>query len=138
MFPTAAWPRDAGPALFVPMHAGDEILGSLTVANRHDRSMFTVVDIARVKTFAAHASVALEDSRRQAAAHRLNTLDEDRQRVADALIDTVVGRVSSACLRLHGLLGDSLPAEATDRIWETIDELDAAIKFVRDAVFPTP
>ena len=138
MFRPADWPRDAGPALFVPMHAGDEILGSLTVANRHGRSLFTTGDIARVKTFAAHASVALADTRRQAAINRLSALDEDRRRVADALLDTVVGRISSASLRLHGLLRDDLPAEATDRLWETIDELDAAIKAIRDAVFPTP
>ena len=136
MFRPPNWPRDAGPALFVPMHAGNEILGSLTVANRHDRNLFTVVDIARVKTFAAHASVALEDTRRQAALHRLNTLDEDRQRVAGALHDTVIRRVSSASLRLHGLLRDDLPTETVDRIWETIDELDAATKAIRDAVFP--
>jgi PAS domain S-box-containing protein len=136
MFRPPAWPRDAGPALFVPMHAGREILGTLTVAHRHDRNLFTVSDIARIKTFAAHASVALEDTRRQAAVHRLNTLDEDRQRVADVMRETVIGRVSSASLRLHGLLRDTLAAEATAQLWEAIDELDAAVKAIREAVFP--
>jgi PAS domain S-box-containing protein len=138
MFRPPSWPQDVGPALFVPMHAGNEILGSLTVANRHDRSLFSVVDIARVKAFAAHVSVALEDTRRQAAVHRLNAFDEDRRRVADVLHDTVIRRVSSASLRLHGLLRDDLSAEATERLWESIEELDAAIKAIRDAVFPHP
>ena len=137
MYRPAHWPHDAGPALFVPLHAGDEILGSLTVARRRDRDLFTVADIARVKTFAAHAAVALEDTRRQAAIHRLRALDEDRQRVAAALHDTVIGRVSSASLRLHGLLRDNLTDDATNRIWQIIDELDTAIKAIRDAVFPT-
>lgn len=136
MFRPPDWPRDAGPALFVPMHAGNEILGTLTVAHRHDRNVFTVADIARIKTFAAHASVALEDTRRQAAVHRLNVLDEDRQRVADVMHATVIGRVSSASLRLHGLLRDTLAAEATTQLWEAIDELDAAVKAIREAVFP--
>ena len=136
MFRPPSWPGDAGPALFVPMHAGNEILGSLTVAHRHDRDSFTVADIARVRAFAAHASVALEDTRRQAAIQRSHVLEEDRERVADVMRDTVIGRVSSASLRLHGLLRDDLPAEASERIWETIDELDAAIKAIRDAVFP--
>ena len=57
MFRPSNWPQDAGPALFVPMYAGNEILGSLTVADRRDREVFTVGDIARVKAFAAHASV---------------------------------------------------------------------------------
>lgn len=136
MFRPANWPGDAGPALFIPMHAGNAILGSLTVAYRHGHDLFTVADITRVKTFAAHASVALEDTRRQAAIHQLRTLEEDRQRVAAALHDTVIGRVSSAALRLHGLFSEDLAAEATSRLWEAIDELDAAIKAIRDAVFP--
>jgi len=136
MFRPPAWPQDAGPALFVPMYAGTEILGSLTVANRHGRNMFTVPEIARVKTFAAHAAVALENARRQEAINRLNVLDEDRERVAAAVHDTVIGRVSSVSLRLHGLLRDDLSPEASARLWESIDELDAAIRAIRDAVFP--
>jgi GAF domain-containing protein len=137
MFRAPEWPRDAVPALFVPMHAGNEILGTLTVAHPHDRNVFTVADIARIKTFAAHASVALEDTRRQAAVHRLNVLDEDCQRVADVMHATVIGRVSSASLRLHGLIRDTLAAEATTRLWEAIEELDAAVKAIREAVSPS-
>ena len=136
VFRPPGWPADAGPALFVPMRAGEEMLGSVTVVRRHDRAMFTVADIARVRTFAAHASVALENARRQEAIQRLSVLDEDRARVAAAVHDTVIGRVSSVSLRLHGLLRDDLPEETAARIWESIDELDAAIRAIRDAVFP--
>jgi PAS domain S-box-containing protein len=136
MFRPSGWPQDAGPALFVPMYAGEEVLGSLTVANRHGRNLFTVHDIARVKTFAGHASVALSNARAQEAIYRLNVLDEDRRRVAAAVHDTVIGRVSSVSLRLHGLLRDDLAADASLRLWESIDELDAAIRAIRDAVFP--
>jgi PAS domain S-box-containing protein len=136
MFRPPGWPRDAGPALFVPMHAGEEVLGSLTVANRQHRPLFTVADIARVRTFAAHASVALENARRQEAINRLEVLDEDRQRVAAALHDTVIGRVSSVSLHLHSLLRDDLSPAASERLWQAIDDLDAAVKAIRDAVFP--
>jgi PAS domain S-box-containing protein len=136
MYRPPGWPDDAGPALFVPMFAGDEILGSLIVAKRRERAMFTVADISRVKTFAAHAAVALENARRQEALNRLNILDEDRQRVAAAVHDTVIGRVSSVSLHLHSLLRDDLPPAAAERIWEAIDDLDTAIKAIRDAVFP--
>jgi PAS domain S-box len=131
MFRPPGWPEDAGPTLFVPMYAGDEILGSLIVANRQHRTMFTVADIARVKTFAAHASVALENARRQEAINRLNVLDEDRQRMAGAVHDTVIRRVSSV-----SLLRDDLPPEASERLWRAIDDLDAAVRAIRDAVFP--
>ena len=99
--------------------------------------MFGIADIARIKTFAAHAAVALEDSRRQEALNRLNVLDEDRQRVAAALHDTVIGRMSRVSLGLHTMLRDDLAPEATARIWESIDDIDAAIKAIRDALFPS-
>lgn len=137
MFRPPGWPQDAGPTLFVPMHAGDEVLGSLIVANRQHRAMFTVADIARVKTFAAHASVALESTRQQEALNRLNALDEDRQRVASALHDTVIGRVSRVSLELHTMLRDDLAPDASGRIWGAIDDLDAAVKAIRDALFPS-
>jgi PAS domain S-box-containing protein len=127
MFRPEGWPRDAGPTLFVPMYAGDEVLGSLIVANRLHRPMFTVADIARVKTFAAHASVALENARQQEMLNRLNVLDEDRQRVAAALHDTVIGRVSRVSLTLHTMLRDDLTPELSGRIWDAIDDLDAAV-----------
>lgn len=137
MFRPPGWPADAGPALFVPMYAGSDILGSLIVVKRRGRSLFTVGDIARVRTFAAHAAVALENARRQEALNRIAVLDEDRQRVAGAVHDTVIGRVSSVSLRLHGLLRDNVSPEVSQRLWESIDELDAAIKAIRDAVFPS-
>ncbi|HTK15189.1 MAG TPA: GAF domain-containing protein [Acidimicrobiia bacterium] len=136
MFRPAGWPADAGPALFVPMHAGSEILGSLTVVNRQGRNLFTIADITRIRAFAAHAAVALENARRQEALNRVTVLDEDRERVALAVHDTVIGRVSSVSLRLHGLLHDDVSPEVSARLWESIDELDAAIRAIRDAVFP--
>jgi signal transduction histidine kinase len=63
-------------------------------------------------------------------------LDEDRERVAAQLHDTVIGRVSSVSLHLHATLRDDLPAAALERIWHAIDDLDAAVKAIRDAVFP--
>jgi PAS domain S-box-containing protein len=136
MYRPPGWPADAGPALFVPLYAGSEIVGSLTVVNRRGRGLFTVADIARARAFAAHAAVALQNARNQEALNRMNALDEDRERVATAVHDTVIGRVSCVSLRLHGLLRDDVSPETSQRLWESIDELDAAIKAIRDAVFP--
>jgi GAF domain-containing protein len=119
------------------MHAGSEILGSLTVARRQGRDLFSVADIARVRAFAAHAAVALENARRQEALNRITVLDEDRERVASVVHDTVISRVSSVSLRLHSLLRDDLSPLIAAPLWESIDELDAAIKAIRNAVFPS-
>lgn len=136
MFRPPRWPGDTGPALFVPMFAGSETLGSLTVVRRQDRAMFTVYEIGRVRALAAHASVAVEQARHQDRIHRLEALDEDRQRLAAAVQDTVIGRVSSVSLRLHSMLRDDLAAGVAEVVWQAIDELDDAVKAIRDAVFP--
>jgi DNA-binding CsgD family transcriptional regulator len=119
VFRPPGWPQDTGPALFVPLWAGREVLGSLTVANRRDREPFTYDDIKTITTFAVHASVALDDSRRQEAIDHLSSLDENRQYIVAIVRE---------------LLAED--PEATNRLSETIDRLDAAIKEIRDAVFP--
>jgi hypothetical protein len=62
---------------------------------------------------------------------------EDRERIAAGLNDVVVGRLLTAGIDLRsalGLMGDH-PASA--RIWHVADELDQAIRDIRDAAFGT-
>lgn len=136
MFRPKRWPVDTGPALFMPMFAGEDTLGSLIVVRRRERPIFSVPEIGRLRALAAHASVAVEQARRQDTIHRLEALEEDRQRLATAVQETVIGRVSSVSLRLHGLLRDDLAPATTTTLWEAIEELDDALKAIRDAVFP--
>lgn len=131
----AAWPDGMGPALFVPLHARDETLGSLIVAKRRGRPMFRVNDVLLMSTFAAQAALALADARAQDALRGLRVL-EDRDRVAAAMRDTVVSRVSGASLTLHTVLQGDLPEVLQDRVWQAIEELDAAVAAIRAAVFP--
>lgn len=129
------WPEDLGPALFVPLHARDETLGSLTIANRQGRAMFRPADVTLMRAFSAHATLAILDARAQQQLRRVALL-EDRERVALAMHDSVINRISSASLTLHTALGASLPESVVQRISEAVDELDAAISSIRDAVFP--
>jgi PAS domain S-box-containing protein len=130
-----SWPDDIGPALFVPLHSGDDALGSLVVARRHGRPMFRVNDVLLMKTFAVQAALALADARGQDALRALRVL-EDRDRVAAAMSDTVVNRVSSASLTLHTMLQGDLPESLRERVWNAIEELDGAVSAIRAAVFP--
>ncbi|HYL51325.1 MAG TPA: PAS domain S-box protein [Acidimicrobiia bacterium] len=131
----AAWPDGMGPALFVPLHARDDTLGSLIVAKRRGRPMFRVNDVLLMSTFAAQAALALTDARAQDALRGLRVL-EDRDRVAAAMRDTVVSRVSGASLTLHTVLQGDLAEALQDRVWQAIEELDAAVAAIRAAVFP--
>jgi PAS domain S-box-containing protein len=129
------WPEHMGPVLFVPLHARDETLGALTIAKHQDRDMFRPSDVTLMRAFAAHATIAILDARAQQQLRRFEVL-EDRDRVAVAMHDNVINRISSASLTLHTVLGSDLPSSVTDRLSEAVDELDAAIAAVRDAVFP--
>jgi PAS domain S-box-containing protein len=131
----AAWPDEMGPALFVPLYARDNTLGSLIVAKRRGRSMFRVNDVVLMNTFAAQAALALADARSQDALRALRVL-EDRDRVAEAMRDTVVSRVSGASLMLHTVLQAALPEVVQERVWQAIEELDGAVAAIRSAVFP--
>ena len=91
--------------------------------------------VGLMTTFAAQATLALSDSRSQDALRALRVLD-DLERVAAAMRDTVVNRVSSASLMLHSVLQAELPESLHDRLWKVIEELDEAVAAVRSALFP--
>jgi PAS domain S-box-containing protein len=131
----AGWPDDLGPALTVPLHARDDILATITIANRRGASVFSASDVALISAFAAHAALALVDARNQETRRRLEVF-EDRERVAAAMHDRAINRISQASLIAHVLLQSSHSDETVQRLWEIIGELDASITAIRDAVFP--
>ena len=97
--------------------------------------MFNASEVALMNAFAGHAALALLDARNQQTQHRIEIL-EDRERVAHAMHDHAINRVSTASLVAHSLLQSSENDQTAERLWEIVDELDEAIKAIRDAVFP--
>jgi PAS domain S-box-containing protein len=129
------WPDDIGPTLLVPLHGRDEVLGSLTIANRRGGQMFRPADVTLMRTFAVHGAIAVLDARNQLRLRLLEVLEE-RERVAGRMRESVIKQVSSAALTLHTLLEMDLPDRARTRLFDVVDELDNAISAVRDALFP--
>ncbi|SBT47912.1 putative bifunctional diguanylate cyclase/phosphodiesterase [Micromonospora auratinigra] len=82
-------------AVVVPLRSGSVVIGTLEVANRlGDGNYFTSADIALVETVAAHAAVALENSRlvdrlRHDADHDTLTKLPNRRRVSAAVAEAV-------------------------------------------------
>jgi signal transduction histidine kinase len=62
-------------------------------------------------------------------------LAEDRERIARGLNDVVVRRLFAAGLDLHAALALMGDHRATGKIYHAIDELDQAIRDIRDAIF---
>ncbi|MBG6069489.1 putative bifunctional diguanylate cyclase/phosphodiesterase [Micromonospora ureilytica] len=82
-------------AVVVPLRSGQVVIGTLEVANRlGDGNNFTATDIAIFETVAAHAAVALENSRlvdrlRHDAYHDTLTKLPNRRRVTGALEESI-------------------------------------------------
>jgi hypothetical protein len=65
-------------------------------------------------------------------------LTEDHDRIAQSLNDVVVRRIFAAGLDLHVALGLIGEHRGAGKIYHAIDELDNAIRDIRDAVFRGP
>ncbi len=71
---------------------------------------------------------------RQAERNRMVTL-EDRERIARDIHDLVIQRLFGAGMRLQAVIPEMGSTTAVDRTFETIDELDTAIRELRSAIF---
>jgi signal transduction histidine kinase len=70
-----------------------------------------------------------------ASAELTRYLAEDHDRIARSLNDVVVHRISGAGLDLHAALGLIGDHRGASKIYHAIDELDQAIRDIRDTIF---
>ncbi len=71
---------------------------------------------------------------RQEARERLSTM-EDRERIARDIHDLVIQRLFGAGMKLQAVIPEMQSDTAVARTHETVDELDAAIRELRSAIF---
>jgi len=83
-------------------------------------------------------SQAPEDGCAAGPAEAIPRQAEDRERIAVALNDVVVRRLFTAGLDLQAALGLMGDHSATGKICHAVDELDQAIRDIRDAIFDHP
>ena len=124
-----------GPGLLVPLVAGDQTFGTLSVANQVGERSFTDDDLLVVQTFAAEAAMALHHGEMRAELERLALLEE-RERIAMELHDGAVQALFSVGLGLHAAqltLDDRPQLEA--RLNEAITNIDRTIRELRDYIF---
>ena len=130
---TFDWQPGLGPTVAIPLYAGDEPLGVLTVSRRTDGPPFTPADLEMAFAFAAHAGIALEVVRAREDRRRLETT-RDRARIARDLHDHVIQRLFGAGLALQGL-STLVDTETSAAIETQIDVIDATIKDIRTIIF---
>ena len=86
----------------IPLFAGDEPLGVLSVSRSTGGAAFTEADVEMAFAFAAQASIALEVVRAREDRQRLDTA-QDRARIARDLHDHVIQRLFGAGLALQAV-----------------------------------
>jgi signal transduction histidine kinase len=132
--PPSGWP-DIGPAMYIPMSSPSGVLGVLMVAADPDGQVDPSEErLGLLGTFAGHAALALERAQAREKLAQL-AVYEDRDRIARDLHDTVIQRLFATGLQLQGVSRRITDADAVDRVNRAVDELDATIRDIREAIF---
>jgi signal transduction histidine kinase len=125
---------EIGPAMFVPLNAGDRTFGTLAVCNLTGGREFNEDDLALVETFAEQASVGLEYGRAQQDLRRLAVL-EDRERIAKELHDGAIQSLFAVGMGLQAAAVVSKDPELERRVDGAVNEIDRVIRDLRNYIF---
>jgi nitrate/nitrite-specific signal transduction histidine kinase len=119
--------------LGVPVRVGDEIFGNLYLCEKRDAEAFSADDEALIVSLAAMAAVAIDNARLHERLQDLAVL-RDRERIARDLHDKVIQRLFATGLSLQAA-SHGLDDPAAHKLAQAVDELDATITEIRNAIF---
>jgi signal transduction histidine kinase len=125
---------NAGPALLLPLCAGDAVAGVLVTLRPQNTYPFTADQLDIMSAFADQAALAWELARTQRRMRELDVLT-DRDRIARDLHDHVIQRLFAVGLTLQGTIPRTRPAEVQARLTEAVDDLQDVIQEIRTAIF---
>ena len=123
-----------GPTLVVPLSAGDNERGVLTMSNSPGGRHFNKDDEILIESFAGQAAIALELAMRRLEADRLHVF-EDRDRIARDLHDLVIQRLFASGMRLESLVNTMTENDHIERVRVVVDELDETIREIRSTIY---
>lgn len=126
--------RLLGPAMAVPLMTDGLAEGVLLVARMQRGLPFAVTDLEMAADFAGQASVAMELEAARADRQRMVVL-EDRGRIARDLHDHVIQQLFGTGLELQSIAGGMPMGPISDRIIQSVANLDATISQIRTIIF---
>ncbi|HET7397187.1 MAG TPA: GAF domain-containing protein [Intrasporangium sp.] len=123
-----------GSTAFVPLAAGRGRVGLLLTAWADAEEAGPTDAMPQVAPFALQAGAALLAARAQRDRARVALL-EDRDRIARDMHDNVVQRLFATGLSLQSAVPLARHPVVRERLGDAVDELDAAIREIREAIF---
>lgn len=122
-----------GVTAIVPITVGEVEVGLITLTWGIDHQGEAAEMLEVLTSFGEQMGLALEASRAQRQRARTTVL-EDRERIARDMHDHVIQRLFATGLSLR-VAARSSEGAVRDRIEDAVDELDAAVKDIRRAIF---
>ncbi|HEY0638063.1 MAG TPA: GAF domain-containing protein [Pseudonocardiaceae bacterium] len=122
-----------GPALFVPLRAGEQVNGTLIALRRRGAEPFRADQLPVVVSFADQAALALELAGKQRAQRQL-AVHADRDRIARDLHDHVIQRLFAIGLVMQGVQRQVAGGPAHERLGRAIEQLDHTISEIRTTI----
>ena len=123
-----------GPALVVPLRAGDDVSGVLVTARRPGACEFDADQLPVVAAFADQAALALALAASRRAERELDVL-ADRDRIAADLHDHVIQRLFAVGLGLQSAQRRAARTDVAERIADAVDQLDQVVREIRTSIF---
>ncbi|MET8569513.1 GAF domain-containing sensor histidine kinase [Streptomyces sp. NPDC004783] len=123
-----------GPAVAVPIGAGEHIRGVVLLAREAGARDFSDKELDPLKSFAAQAALAMELAERRQDAEQIALL-EDRDRIARDLHDLAIQRLFATGMTLQSAGRFVEHAGAKERVLRAVDDLDETIKIIRSTIF---
>ncbi|HWD03223.1 MAG TPA: GAF domain-containing sensor histidine kinase [Amycolatopsis sp.] len=126
--------RRHGPALVVPLRAGDHTSGVLIAVRAPGSPVFETTQLPVLASFADQAALALQLAAQQRAARERDVLS-DRDRIARDLHDHVIQRLFAVGLAMQGTQRRARAPEVQRRLQDSIDQLHEIVHEIRTAIF---
>jgi signal transduction histidine kinase len=123
-----------GPTALLPITVGDDEIGVLAVAWAGDAEPFVGNVVPPLAALAQQMGLALVAARAQQDRSRLALL-EDRDRIARDMHDHVIQRLFATGLSLQSTSRLAEHPTVRTRLEEAVDNLDAAIRDIRQTIF---
>jgi signal transduction histidine kinase len=126
--------RDFGPAVVVPLRAGNVVSGVLLALRTKGSARFVREHVPLLASFADQAAFALElaEKHRQ---HRELAVLADRDRIAGDLHDHVIQRLFATGMSLQGTVRRIADPGVRRRVSRAVEQLDETVREIRTSIF---